>query len=292
MGWDQLRQDRYERQIELGLFEEKHELSPRDSDVPAWTSLNPEKQKEMDLRMAVYAAMIDRIDQNIGKLINSLKEQGLFENTLILFMSDNGACAEGETLGRGNIFDIEKRNLETNNNYGAAWANVSSTPFRLYKHYTHEGGSATPFIMHWPKGIKSQSNWYRDPAQLIDVVPTLLEVCGVKYPETHQGHRLYPLRGISLTPSFLGEPLMRTKPMYSEHENNAFMIDGSWKLVGKGVATPQGPDIEKWELYNLKDDRTELKNLAQKENQRLKEMADTWHAWALEDKVYPKPSGK
>ena len=292
IGWDQLRQNRYQRQIELGLFEEKHRLSPRDSKVPARTSLKPNKQKEMDLRMAVYAAMIDRVDQNIGKLIDSLKKQGLFENTLILFMSDNGACAEGPTLGRGNIFDVEKRNLETNNNYGAAWANVSSTPFRLYKHYTHEGGSATPFIMHWPKGIKSQSNWYRDSAQLIDVVPTLLEVCGAKYPETYQGYELYPLRGISLTPSFTAEPLMRTKPMFSEHENNAFMIDGSWKLVGKGVATPQGPDIEKWELYNLKDDRTELKDLAQTENKRLKEMADSWYAWALEDKVYPKPSGK
>ncbi|MCK4920011.1 MAG: arylsulfatase [Bacteroidales bacterium] len=292
VGWDQLRQNRYKRQLELDLFEEKHRLSPRDSEVPAWTSLKPQKQKEMDLRMAVYAAMIDRIDQNIGKLINYLKKQGLFDNTLILFMSDNGACAEGARLGRGNIFDVEKRNLETNNNYGAAWANVSSTPFRLYKHFTHEGGSATSFIMHWPKGIKNQSNWYRDPAQLLDIVPTLLEVCGVKYPETYQGHKLYPLRGISLAPSFLGEPLMRTKPMFSEHENNAFMIDGSWKLVGENVATPQGPDIEKWELYNLKDDRTEINNLAKKEKQRLSKMAKKWHAWSLEDQVYPKPIGQ
>ncbi len=292
MGWDQLRENRYQRQIELGLFEEKHRLSPRDSEVPAWSSLNPEKQKEMDMRMAVYAAMIDSVDQNIGKLINTLKKQDVFENTLILFMTDNGACAEGPTLGRGNIFDVEKRNLETNNNYGAAWANASSTPFRLYKHYTHEGGSATPFIMHWPNGIQSQSDWYRDSAQLIDVVPTLLEVCDASYPETYHGHKIHPLRGISLTPSFTAEPLVRTQPMFSEHENNAFMIDGSWKLVGKGVATPQGPDIEKWELYNLKEDRTELKNLAQSEHQRLEEMAAAWHAWSLEDKVYPKPSGK
>ncbi len=146
--------------------------------------------------------------------------------------------------------------------------------------------------MFWPKGIKSQNNWYRDAAQVIDVVPTLLEVCGVEYPETFQGHILHPLRGISLAPSFLGNALKRTKPMFSEHENNAFMIDDSWKLVGKGVAMPQGPEVEKWELYNLKEDRTELHNLAQKENQRLKEMADIWHAWALEDKVYPKPSGE
>jgi len=292
IGWDQLRRERYQRQIELGLFEEKNRLSPRDSKVPAWTSLKPETQKEMDLRMAVYAAMIDRLDQNVGKLISVLKKRGVFDNTLILFMSDNGACAEGPTLGRGNIFDVEKRNLETNNNYGAAWANASSTPFRLYKHYTHEGGSATPFIMHWPKGIKNQSNWYREPAQVLDIVPTLLEVCGVKYPKTYQGHELHSLRGISLITSFSGKPLIRTKPMFSEHENNAFMIDGSWKLVGKGVAAAQGMDIGKWELYNLRNDRTELKNLVEKENQRFKEMVAAWHTWALEDKVYPKPSGE
>jgi arylsulfatase len=246
----------------------------------------------MDLRMAVYAAMIDRVDQNIGKLIIALKKQGVFDNTLILFMSDNGACAEGATLGRGNILDAEKRNLETSNNYGAAWANVSSTPFRLYKHFTHEGGSATPFIMHWPKGIVPQRDWYRPAAQLLDIVPTLLEVCDVKYPKTFHGNKLPSLRGISLAPSFTGKNLMRSKPMFSEHENNAFMIDGSWKLVGKGVASQQGPDIGKWELYNLKNDRTEIQNVAKKENQRLKKMAVAWHAWAREDQVYPKPSGK
>ncbi|MCH2059638.1 MAG: arylsulfatase [Verrucomicrobiales bacterium] len=291
-GWDQLRKDRYRRQLKLGLFDEIHRLSPRDEKVPAWTDLNPEKQEEMDLRMAVYAAMIDRIDQNIGKLIDALKKQGAFDNTLILFMSDNGACAEGATLGRGNILDIEKRNLETSNNYGAAWANVSSTPFRLYKHFTHEGGSATPLIMHWPKGIVPQRDWYRPAAQVLDIVPTLLEVCDVKYPKAFHGNELPPLRGISLAPSFTGKALMRSKPMFSEHENNAFMIDGSWKLVGKGVAAPKGPEIRKWELYNLKDDRTELNNLAGVEGRRLKAMAAAWSAWAKGDKVYPKPGGR
>ena len=293
MGWDKLRQERYERQIEMGLFEKRYPLSPRDSEVPEWTSLTPEKQKEMDLRMAVYAAMIDRVDQNIGKLINFLKKQGLFENTLILFMSDNGASDEGtDPLGRGNIFNIEKRNLGLSDIYGNAWANLSNTPFRLYKRYTHEGGSATPFIMHWTKGIKKQNNWYREPAQLIDVVPTLLEVCDVDYPKTYQGNTLHPLRGISLTPSFSGKSIGRTEPMFSEHENNAFMIDGYWKLVGKGVATPQGTNVKEWELYNLDEDRTELNNLNQKEKKRLREMTDKWEVWATEDKVYPKPSNK
>ncbi|MCH2208369.1 MAG: arylsulfatase [Lentisphaerales bacterium] len=292
MGWDKLRQQRLQRQKELGLFDQELKLSPRDEKVPAWSTIEADKIDELDLRMAVYAAMIDCIDQNIGKLVTSLKKQGLYENTMIMFMTDNGACAEGATLGHGNIIDINKRNLETNNNYGAAWANVSSTPFRLYKHWTHEGGSATPFFMHWPKEIKAQKDWYRSSAQLIDIVPTLLEVCQANYPENLHGNKLHALNGISLTDSFTAKPLKRTKPMFSEHENNAFMIDGNWKLVGKGVAAAKGPNIKKWELYDLKNDRSELKNLAPEKSERLKEMAKAWHAWALKDKVYPKPPSK
>jgi len=291
-GWDVLRKERHQRQIQLGLFEKEQRLSPRDEKVPAWSTLDLEKKKEMDLRMAVYAAMIDCIDQNVGKLLHVLKKREQFENTMILFLTDNGACAEGAVLGRGEIHDIDKRNLETNNNYGAAWANLSSTPFRLYKHFTHEGGSATPFFIHWPSGIKPQKKWYRSQAQLLDVFPTLLEVCGVKYPESFEDRKLSPLRGISLSPSFLGKPLERSKPMFSEHENNAFMIDGKWKLVGKGVSSPKGPEIEKWELYNLKEDRTELNNLALIKKDRLQSMAKAWHDWALQDKVYPKPLNK
>ena len=288
-GWDELRKERHQRQIGLGLFEEKQKLSPRDEEVPAWSTLNLEKQKEMDLRMAVYAAMIDCIDQNVGKLIRTLKKREQFENTLILFLTDNGACAEGPALGRGEIFDIEKRNLETNNNYGAAWANLSSTPFRLYKHFTHEGGSATPFIMHWPKAIEPQNKWYRSPAQLIDIFPTLLKVCGVNYPKTFHNSKLPSLRGISLSASFSGKPINRSEPMFSEHENNAFMIDGKWKLVGKGVSAPPGPILDKWELYNLEEDRTEINDLAEKRNDLLNKMAKAWQAWSVADKIYPKP---
>ncbi len=291
-GWDELRKVRHQRQMQLGLFEKEQTLSPRDEKVPAWSTLDLEKQKEMDLRMAVYAAMIDCIDQNVGKLLHVLKKREQFENTMILFLTDNGACAEGPALGRGEIHDIDKRNLETNNNYGAAWANLSSTPFRLYKHFTHEGGSATPFFMHWPSGIKSQKDWYRSPAQIIDLFPTLLEVCGVDYPKSFHGNSLPALRGISLTPSFSGKPLERSKPMFSEHENNAFMIEGRWKLVGKGVSSPKGPEIEKWELYDLKQDRTELNDLALTKKDRIKSMSKAWHAWSLRDKVYPKPKGK
>ena len=178
------------------------------------------------------------------------------------------------------------------NNYGSAWAHVSSTPFRLYKHYTHEGGAATPFFMHWPGHIKPQNQWYNSPAQVVDVVPTILNVAGAGYPRLAHGNRLPPLRGVSLTPSFEGEPIRRTEPMYSEHEDNAFMMQGDWKLVGRGVSTHDGPKTEKWELYNLAEDRTELRDLATTHPDRVNAMANQWLKWAMEDKVYPKPKTK
>ena len=159
MGWDQLREDRYQRQIELGLIDKSWALSPKTKGIPDWDSLDEKKQDEMDLKMAVYAAMVDRVDQNIGKLVAGLKEKGTFENTLILFLSDNGACQEGGMLGRGEFYDIERRNQQDANSYGEAWANAGSTPFRYYKHFAHEGGSATPFFMHWPEGIEPNEDW-------------------------------------------------------------------------------------------------------------------------------------
>ena len=288
-GWDAVRDQRYRRQIELGLIKPEWKLSPRDSRVPDWGTLDAAQQKVMDMRMAVYAAMIDRVDWNIGKLLDALKKSGKADNTLILFLSDNGACAEGPPLGRGEIIDPAKRNQLYNNNYGAAWANVSSTPFRLYKHYTHEGGAATPFIMHWPARIKPQKNWYESPAQLIDVMPTLLKLAGTKYPRNHAGNKIYPLRGISLAPAFDGQPINRTAPMFSEHERNAFIMEGDWKLVGKGVAASPKPKKELWELYDLSIDRTELNNLVSQQPERAAKMMDTWQEWADEDMVYPKP---
>lgn len=292
IGWDKLREQRYQRQIELGLIDPKWELSPRAEMVPAWDTLTAAKQKEMDMRMAVYAAMVDRVDQNVGKLMKALDAQGKAENTLVLFLSDNGACAEGPVLGRGRIMDPEKRNQEHANNYGEAWANASSTPFRLYKHYTHEGGAATPFFMNWPAGIKPQASWYESPAQLIDVMPTLLNLAGANYPTQFAGNEVHPLRGVSLAPAFKGAPISRSAPMFSEHENNAFIMNGDWKLVGKGVSSPKGPEENLWELYNLADDRTELNNLVKQQPERARKMMNQWDTWSKEDKVYPKPAEK
>ncbi len=241
--------------------------------------------------MAIYAAMIDRVDQNIGKLVSALKEEKVFNNTLLMFLSDNGACAEGGLLGRGDIHNIEERNASGGIALGTAWANASSTPFRLYKHFAHEGGAATPFFAHWPIGIKPQSAWYHQPAQLIDLMPTILEVAGADYPAEFRGHKIPALDGVSLTPSFEGKPLKRTQPIFIEHEDNAFIRDGDWKLVGRTVAPASGLDPSRWELYNLKDDRSELRNLATADPGRVARMSRQWEAWAARVGVFPKRLG-
>ncbi len=288
MGWDRLREQRYRRQIELGLIDPDWELSPRTQGIPDWESLEPEKQDEMDLKMAVYAAMIDRVDQNIGRLRVALGDMGMLDNTLILFLSDNGACQEGGMFGRGNFRDREKRNREHANSYGEAWANASSTPFRLYKHYVHEGGAATPFFMHWPARIEPKADWYGSPAQLIDIVPTLLDVAGATYPETYHGNPIPSLDGLSLRPAFDGQDLARDAPIFVEHEDNAFIREGDWKLVGRGVSPKEGVVRSKWELYDMAADRTETRNLAEAHPERVKAMAEKWDAWAERAWVYPK----
>jgi arylsulfatase len=290
MGWQKLREQRYQRQVELGLIDAKWQLSNPQDKIPAWESLSAEKQDEMDLKMSIYAAMIDRVDQNIGKLIDHLKETKAFNDTLILFLSDNGGCAEGGILGREEFFDIEKRNLETSNAYGEAWANASNTPLRLYKHYTHEGGSATPFFMHWPARIEPQADWYHEPAQLIDVMPTLLDVATATYPVEFSNHPIHPIDGLSLRPSFDGQPLNRSEPLFIEHENNASVRQGKWKLVGRGVAGPTAVDHEKWELYDMLADRTELNNLASTLPEKVNELAKKWANWSAKVGVYPKPT--
>jgi len=287
-GWDKLRETRFAKQKELGLIHEKWALSPRTPGIPDWESLDEKERDEMDLKMAVYAAMVDRVDQNIGKLTGFLQDEGIFDNTLILFLSDNGACQEGGMLGRGEFYDVEKRNEQSNNSYGEAWANVGSTPFRYYKHYVHEGGAATPFFMHWPARIELRNDWYTDPGQLIDIMPTILDVAGAEYPGDRKGEKIPALDGVSLRPAFGGDLLGRDEPIFIEHETNASIRDGDWKLVGKQVAMLNGTDQKQWELYNMAEDRTETNDLARKHPDKVKELASRWEAWAGQAKVYPR----
>ncbi len=289
MGWDKLREQRYKRQVELGLVDPRWKLSRRPAGVPAWENLNQAKRDEMDLKMAVYAAMIDRIDQNIGNLTAFLSDHSLLDGTLIIFLSDNGACAEGGVLGRGRFYDVEKRNRQTANSYGEAWANASSTPFRRYKSYAHEGGSATPFFMHWPGGISQQDEWYSEPSQLVDVLPTIIDVAAAHYPRTFQGHDVPPLSGVSLRPAFDGHSLARSAPLHIEHIGNAFIRFGKWKLVGANVVGRERADPAKWELYDMELDRTETNNLATSMPEKVEELAAIWNSWANASKVLPKP---
>lgn len=291
-GWQALREQRFERQRELGLVKDEWELSPPTPKIPQWSSLTEQQQDEMDLKMAVYAAMVDRVDQNMGRLVEFLKSHRLFNNTLILFLSDNGACAEGGLLGRGEFRSVERRNQSSANSYGEAWANASATPFRLYKHYAHEGGTATPFFMHWPKAIAPQADWYREPAQLIDVMPTLMDVADATYPQQFRSHDIPSLDGISLRPAFTSSPLRRGAPIFVEHENNAFVREGNWKLVGRGVAAARGVVADKWELYDMQADRTEIHNLRDQHPEVVQRLAAAWHVWSQRAGVYPKPSGK
>ena len=290
-GWDQLRAERYQRQLASGLIPASWKMTARDPAVPAWDTVDATKQDACEYRMAAYAAMIDRIDQKIGDLLSTLKKNQAFDNTLILFLSDNGACAEGAVLGLGDPVKGREPNSELNQtSYGVAWANASNTPYRLYKHFAHEGGCNTPFIAHWPARIKAGRDWFREPAQLIDVMATVVDVTGAKYPTTFHDHPIIPLDGLSLSPAFDGKSLARKSPICIEHENNAFIRDGEWKLVGANIAQPSGLKPEKWELYQINKDGTELNDLASKFPDKVKALSDQWETWAKRVGVFPKPT--
>jgi arylsulfatase len=273
-GWDQLREERHARQIALGIVDKKWPLTPRDELVPAWQTVAD--QDAWDLRMAVYAAQVDRLDQNIGRMLDKLKETGQEENTLVMFLSDNGGCAEEQIAGEQ---PVPAGPAESFTSYRRPWANASNTPFRLYKHWVHEGGIATPFIASWPSVIKGRGSIHNSPAHIIDLMATCLDVAGVPYPKTYGGHEIQPLEGKSLAPTFHGKKRELHDAIYWEHEGNRAVRQGDWKLVSRF------PD--RWELFNLKQDRTELRNLAEAEPDRTREMIGMYEAWAKRSNVLP-----
>ena len=335
-GWDKLREERLKRQKEIGLLSPEATLTPRsriplpaaaarngsatdDGNNPAWDSLPPERQYDLSMRMAVYAAMVTSMDRNIGRLIADLHTKSDLDNTLVLFMSDNGACAEWEPFG----FDLAPLdetkiepgvgiNLGTQAagnklrqpdnistmwhaegmiSYGSAWANASNTPWRLYKHECQEGGISAPLIAHWPTRIKTGGQFRRQVTHLIDIMPTCVELAGAKYPTASGGREapgnaalsIQPYEGKSLVPAFDGHPMDRDFLAW-EHEGNAAIRSGDWKLVR---LRPQGA----WELYNIAEDRTELNDLAAQHPERVASMSKQWQAWAERTHVFPKPGG-
>jgi arylsulfatase len=252
---------------------------------PPWDSLEPDRRKDLARRMATFAAMVDVMDRNIGRVIDDLRSHGELDNTLVLFLSDNGACAEWDPWG----FDINSgpQNVlhrgealanmgqpGTYHSYGSAWANACNTPWRLYKHYNHEGGIATPMIAHWPNGIRRPKGLESQPAHIIDLMPTFVALAGADYPSA-----MPPMEGRSLLPVFRGARIDRG-PLFWEHEGNRAVRSGKWKVVAVG---PDGP----WELYDLDADRTEMRNLASNHPDRVKDMVAQWERWARRTNAIP-----
>ncbi|MFX0071773.1 MAG: arylsulfatase [Candidatus Hermodarchaeota archaeon] len=298
-GWDKLRKERLARMVKMNIISKEWQLSTRDEYVPPWEDV---KHKEWESRrMEVYAAQIDSMDQGIGKIISVLKKTGQFENTLIIFLSDNGGCEEwisriiekklindatarkytrfGERVKFGNKKSIIPGEENTYQSYGVSWANVSNCPFRKYKMWTHEGGIATPFIVHWPEKIKTKGELRHQQAQLTDVMATIIEITGATYPKEYKGNEILPLEGTSLVPIF--ENKENNKGMlFFEHEGNAAVRDGKWKLVRDYPGN--------WELYNMEVDRTEIHNLINKVPERAKMMVKAYEEWAHRCGVIPR----
>lgn len=276
VGWNEISERRLARMQELGLIDPSWQPAPHEG--PDWENLSEPQKHILDLRMAAYAACVDSVDQNVGRLIRSLKDMGEYDNTVIMFLDDNGACAEGGILGSGNeasVRDPQKSRGTTGPRCGRAWANVSSTPFRLYKHYVHEGGMATPLIVHWPAGIpeKAHGTWVENFGYLPDIMSTFVELSGSEYPAVRNGIPVHPMAGQSLVPLLKGnDTAIHKTPVYWEHEGNRAMRDGKWKLVWAN----DGP----WELFDLDSDRTEMKDLTTKEPVRAAQMQRQWEGWA------------
>lgn len=307
-GYDKLRHERLERLQKLGIINPKWDLSPTVGD------LDKVKNREWELRcMEVYAAMIDCMDQGIGQIVAELKKDGMYDNTLIFFLQDNGACAEEigreprEQVAGGNLHPMSPDELpasghprqtregkpmrsgegvmpggpDTYISYGQKWANVSNTPFREYKHWVHEGGIATPLIAHWPNGIPEKMNntLVTEPGHLIDIMATCIDVAQTSYPAERAGNKIVPLQGVSLKPLFSGKEIKRPQPIFWEHEENRAIREGKWKLVAKAG--------KPWELYDMESDRTEMHDLSAQQADRVREMAAKWDEYAARSNVLP-----
>lgn len=304
-GYDPIRRARYDKAIELGVLDKKWPMSP-----PAF-NWEKTKHKEWEIRcMEVYAAMVDRTDRGIGRIVNEIRKHDALDNTIVVYLQDNGGCAEGfgrrnnsdkkqefKPLGRDGLQTKIWPPMQTRDGrwvgtgpetmpgaedtfvaYGGGWANTSNTPFRGYKHDGFEGGISTPFIVHWPRGIdaKQRGSIVHNPAHLIDVMPTFVNAAGATYPKRFANQDIQPMEGVNLLPALRGEPLARTAPIGFEHHGNLALRDGKWKIV----SAYKNKQATKWHLYDMESDRTERNDLADSHPERLKEMVGKWQSWA------------
>ena len=314
-GWDKLRQARFERMRLLGLATESWKFTERsvvpvDDDKiangysgeqnPAWDSLPADRREDLARRMATYAAMVSHINEGMGKIVADLSANGELNNTLILLMSDNGACYEWGPFGfdgpsRKGITKLhtvdELAKMGGPDSYhsaGSGWANMCNTPLRMYKHFTYEGGNCTPMIAHWPAGIKNPNRWVNDPIHLMDVMPTLCDIGNATYPKKYHGNPIQPTEGVSLRGLFEGKSA-NERAIASEHNGSRSLRRGDWKVVWP----VRMPWESSWELYNLAGDRCETNDLAKTNPAKAKQLADEWMAWAKRVGVhFPNKNGK
>ncbi len=276
VGWDTLREQRYLNMKNIGIIDRDFPLSPRFENIPEWNSLSQDLKERWDRKMSVYAAEISIMDKGIGRVMEELEKRGMKDNTLIMFLSDNGGCAEYQFRG-DTITPIGAPGSWSS--YGA-WSNLSNTPFRLFKHYTHEGGISTPFIAYWPDGItRSSGDFVRQPSHIIDILATCLDAAGATYPTEYKDHEIIPTPGKSLVPYFKGENPVNHETLYWEHEGNKAILEGKWKLVSR-LTFP-------WELYDTETDRTEMNNLIDEHPDIADRMSKEWQKWADEVGVVP-----
>ncbi len=263
VGWDELRRQRYGRQVAMGLIQSEWALSPRPDDVKPWAALTEAQKDDQDLKMATYAAMVDRLDQNIGRLAAHLKELGVDQNTILMFFSDNGGCP----FDRNKNNEIPPWQGGGHWTYDASWAGASNTPFRWYKQNNHEGGIASPMIVNWPAGIPAGGKYVTTPAHLVDILPTCAALAGTTRPTQFAGAALPPLAGQSLLPLFQGGSFAE-RTLFWTYSRNRAIRTGPWKLVSV-LGRP-------WELYNLAADRSELHNLVTKDPPRVAALTAAW----------------
>jgi arylsulfatase len=323
-GWDELRRERYQRMVDMGLIKPEWKMSEAFPEGRPWEA-EERKAWHADC-MEVYAAMLDNMDQGIGRVIAALEEKGQLENTLILYLQDNGACAEEFGLGRnqqnpetddwqpmteGELqFDMvpkvtrDGRPLrlgvgvppgpaDTYIAYDERWANASNTPFRMFKHWVHEGGISSPLVVHWPAGFEGKNEFRQEPSHLVDIMATCVDVAGAQYPTEYNGNQIRPMEGKSLAPLFRNEPFER-EALYWEHEGNRAVRMGRWKLVSKAMpfAAYDSLDVlplSEWALYDMEADRTETNDVAGEHPEIVEKMAGMWENWGRRTGVVPRP---
>ena len=310
-GWDALRETRYRRQLELGIVAPGVELAPRNTepgnDVDAWDSLPPEHQQLFARHMEVFAAMVETVDASTGRILDALEEMGELDNTLVIFTSDNGASREGEEIGTssymvhllaGDDVDADRARLDlmggpqTSPHYPRGWAMAGNTPFRLYKINTHAGGHTVPFIVNWPSHLRDQAGALRRQyAHVADLMPTFLDLIGIDPRTERNGAPAKPITGASMAATLLDADAAdtRTEAVYEMIGHRGYYRDG-WEVVT--LHAPWTPfDDAEWELYDLRNDPTELRNLAAEQPERTTELAAAWEAAAWATQVFPLDEG-